>query len=328
MKALATEAGILAALAIDQRGSLRKPIASIRGVPLEAVTDDMLAEFKAAVARVLGPSASAILVDSEYGMEVVRQRIPGVGLLLTYEVDGFENPRPNKMLALLPAVSAARIRQLGANGVKILLHYTPFDDPAANDRKHVMIERIGHECEGAGIPFFLELVGYDPAGGDEKGLEFARLKPEIVIRSMREFSKPVYRVDVLKVQVPVNAAFVEGSCAYQGQKAYSHAEALAYFRSAAEAAAQPFIYLSAGVSNREFTEYLRMAGEAGADFSGVLCGRATWGDGIPVYAKGGLNALEDWLAVDGVRNITAVNQGLGRAKPWFAKLGLAMPALA
>ena len=30
-----------------------------------------------------------------------------------------------------------------------------------------------------------------------------------------------------------------------------------------------------------------MAAEAGTDYSGVLCGRATWKEGIPVYAKQG-----------------------------------------
>ena len=35
----------------------------------------------------------------------------------------------------------------------------------------------GAECETLEIPFFLEFVGYDPKGGDEKGLEFAKQKP-------------------------------------------------------------------------------------------------------------------------------------------------------
>jgi tagatose-1,6-bisphosphate aldolase len=37
--------------------------------------------------------------------------------------------------------------------------------------------------------------------------------------------------------------------------------------------------------------------EAGTDYSGVLCGRATCKDAIPVYAKQGLKALEDWLTI-------------------------------
>jgi tagatose 1,6-diphosphate aldolase len=78
--------------------------------------------------------------------------------------------------------------------------------------------------------------------------------------------------------------------------------------------------LSAGVSNDQFTESLRMASEAGTPYSGVLCGRATWKDGIPVYAKQGAKALEDWLSTEGIKNINAVNAALTTAKPWSDRL--------
>src|SRR6266702_4535595 len=120
--------------------------------------------------------------------------------------------------------------------------------------------------------------------------------------------------------VPINAEFVEGSSVYKGQKAYTRAEALQHFRNAAAVAGKPFIYLSAGVGNAQFVESLNMATESGADFSGVLCGRATWKEGIPVYAKQGVKALEDWLAKDGVKNIESVNNAIKGAKPWHAKL--------
>jgi tagatose 1,6-diphosphate aldolase len=211
----------------------------------------------------------------------------------------------------------------GADAVKILLYYTPFDDRQVNDIKHAFIERMGAECEAYEIPFFLEFVGYDPKGGNEKGLEFAKIKPQVVTGSMQEFSKPQYKVDILKVEVPINAEFVEGSSAYKGQKAYTRAEALNHFRSAAQVALKPFIYLSAGVGNAQFVESLNMAAEAGTDFSGVLCGRATWKDGMPIYATKGVKALEDFLSTEGVKNINAVNAALKSATPWFKKLGVA-----
>ena len=68
------------------------------------------------------------------------------------------------------------------------------------------------------------------------------------------------------------------------------------------------------------------AGEAGSDYSGVLCGRATWKDGIPVYGKQGARALEDWLQKEGIRRIVAVNDAIRSATPWFEKMGLGAPA--
>jgi len=231
---------------------------------------------------------------------------------------------PGRLPDLLPHVSVKRLVDWGADAVKILIYYTPYEEASINDVKHAFIERIGAECETYEIPFFLEFVGYDPKGGDEKGFEYAKAKPEIVRKSMEEFSKAQYRVDVLKVEVPINAEYVEGSAVYKGQKAYTHEEALQHFRTAAAVAAKPFIYLSAGVSNAQFTESLKMASEAGTDYSGVLCGRATWKEGIPVYAKQGAKGLEDWMQREGVRNINAVNDALRSASPWYAKLGVAV----
>lgn len=325
MKALSNDRGVVAAAAMDQRGSLQKSLATARGVDTKEITTEMMSEFKVAVTRALTPHASAILLDPEFGLEAARARSRNAGLLLAYELSGYDNTRPGRLPDLLPHVSVKRIVDWGADAVKILIYYTPHDDASINDIKHVFIERIGAECESYEIPFFLEFVGYDPKGGDEKGLEYAKVKPEIVRRSMEEFSKPQYKVDVLKVEVPVNAEFVEGSDVYKGQKAYSREEALKYFREAAAVASKPFIYLSAGVSNAQFTESLKMASEAGIDYSGVLCGRATWKEGIPVYAKQGVKALEEWLQKEGVKNINAVNDAIRSAKPWYEKLGVAVP---
>jgi tagatose 1,6-diphosphate aldolase len=320
MQALSNKDGVIAAAAMDQRGSLQKSLASAKGVPQKEIPDAMMEEFKVAVSKILTPHASAILLDPQWGLPAAKARSSNAGLLLAYEESGYDNTQPGRLPDLLPHVSAKRIKDMGADAVKILIYYSPFDDPGVNDIKHAFIERIGSECEDNDIPFFLEFVGYDPAGGDEKGFEFAKKKPEIVTGAMMEFSKPQYKVDILKVEVPVNAEFVEGSSVYKGQKAYTREEALHHFRKAASVASKPFIYLSAGVSNAQFIESLNMASESGTDYSGVLCGRATWKEGIPVYAKKGIHALEDWLSTEGVKNINAVNDAIKSAKSWNKKL--------
>ena len=326
MRAVSNPQGVIAAAAMDQRGSLQKSLATARGVDTKEITHEMMSEFKTAVTKVLTPHASAILLDPEFGLEASHARSSNAGLLLAYELSGYDNTRPGRLPDLLPHVSVKRLVDWGADAVKILIYYTPYEEASINDVKHAFIERVGAECQTYEMPFFLEFVAYDPRGGDEKGFEFAAIKPEIVKRSMEEFSKPQYRVDVLKVEVPVNAEYVEGSSVYKGRSAYTREQALAHFRESAAVARKPFIYLSAGVGNAQFTESLRMATEAGTDFSGVLCGRATWKEGIPVYAKQGVKALEDWLAREGVRNIEAVNQAIRSARPWQQKLGIEQPA--
>ncbi len=325
MKAVSNDRGVIAAAAMDQRGSLRGSIAKEKGVDKKEVTPQMMSEFKEAVVRVLTPHASAILLDPEFGLTAAKQRAKNAGLLLAYENSGYDNTRPGRLPDLLDIWSVRRLLAAGADCIKILLYYTPFDPRETNEIKHAWVERIGAECAANDAPFFLEFVGYEE-GGDEKGIAFARKKPEVVAKSMEEFSKPQYGVDVLKVEVPVNMAFVQGARDCKGEFAYTRDQAKEHFRKAASAAKKPFIYLSAGVSNETFSDTLDLATESGVNFSGVLCGRATWKEGIPVYAKQGAKALEDWLANQGVKNIKNVNGRLTAAKPWFEFYGAASAA--
>ena len=325
LQAVADNRGVIGAAAMDQRGSLKSAIAKEKGIDKKAVTHQMMAEFKEAVVRILTPHASAILLDPEYGLSAAPLRAKNAGLLLAYEKSGYDNTQPGRLPDLLDHYSVHRLVAAGADCIKILLYYTPSDPPAINETKHAWVERIGAECAAADVPFFLEFVGYE-GELDEKGIEFARKKPACVIGSMEEFSKPQYGVDVMKVEVPVTMAFVKGTRSCKSESAYSREEAKEYFRKAAAVAKKPFIYLSAGVSNETFSETLELAGESGVNFSGVLCGRATWKEGIPVYGKQGIKALEEWLADQGVKNIRNVNDRLSAAKPWFGFYGAASAA--
>jgi tagatose 1,6-diphosphate aldolase len=317
MKAVSDGRGVIAAAAMDQRGSLQKALAKEKGGEVDGKA---LEEFKILVTEVLTRHASAILLDPEFGIPASKRRSGDAGLLMAYEKTGYDKTGPGRLPDLLDEWSVKRLKEAGADCIKILLYYTPEDPKHVNDIKHAWVERIGDECRANDIPFFLEFVGYEE-GADEKGLEFAKKKPQIVAGSMAEFTKDRYGVDVMKVEVPINMTFVEGTKAFGGQKAYSKQEAMDHFRRTAEVATKPFIYLSAGVSNAEFTESLDLAAEAGTRYSGVLCGRATWKDGIPVYGKQGAKAFRDWLESEGVKNIENVNARLKPAHPWFEFYG-------
>jgi len=324
LKQVSDERGVIAAAAMDQRGSLRKALAAEKG---GEVSDGMLEEFKSLVTEVLTQYASAILLDPEFGLPASRRRAKGSGLLMAYEKTGYDKTGPGRLPDLLDDWSVRRLKEAGADCVKILLYYTPFDPKSVNEKKHAWVERIGDECRANDIPYFLELVGYEE-GADEKGLEYARKKPEIVTRSMAEFTKDRYGVDVLKVELPINMKYVEGTRAYAGQKAYTRDEAKRLLLESAKATSKPFIYLSAGVSNAEFTESLDLVAESGVKYNGVLCGRATWKDGIPVYAKQGATAFRKWLDDQGVKNISNVNDKLKAATSWYSIYGVNEPALA
>ncbi|PLS82818.1 MAG: tagatose 1,6-diphosphate aldolase [Chloroflexi bacterium] len=316
INAVADENGIIAAAAMDQRGSLKKAIAKAKG---SEASDAELSEFKAVGTEMLTPYASAILMDPEYGLEAIKHRAKNAGVLLAYEKTGYDATVKGRLPDLLPEWSVKRLVDAGADAIKILLYYNPDDDQQINTIKHAFIERIGAECRANDVPFFLEPICYSDEIGDDKSIEFARAKPQMVTKYMAEFSKPEYGVDVLKVEVPVNVRYVEGSTAnHDGQVAYSREEAKEHFQAAAAVSKLPFIYLSAGVTDEVFRETLELAAEAGTPFAGVLCGRATWQDGIPEYGKGGAEALRAWLNDRGKQNIQALNEVLAKgAKPWW-----------
>lgn len=317
MKAVSDTRGVIAAAAMDQRGSLQKALAKEKG---GEVGDREIEEFKTLVTEVLTTHASAILLDPEWGLPASKRRAKNAGLLMAYEKTGYDKTGAGRLPDLLDEWSVRRLKEAGADCIKILLYYAPDDAKRINDVKHAWVERIGDECRANDIPFFLEFIGYEE-GADEKGLEFAKKKPQIVAASMAEFTKDRYGVDVMKVEMPINMKFVEGTKIFGGQKAYTKQEAMDHFRRTADVATRPFIYLSAGVSNAEFTESLELAAEAGTRYSGVLCGRATWKDGIPVYGKQGGAAFRSWLETEGVKNIENVNARLKPAHPWFEFYG-------
>jgi len=322
LQALADDRGVIAALAIDQRSALRKLFAKASGRDANEIPAEWLVQFKEGVSRVLTPYASAILLDPEYGLPAAARRSKDAGLLLAYEQSGYDKSVPGRLPRLLNDFTCARLKDSGADAVKVLLYYSPFSDIMVNAHKQAWVERVGGECREAELPFFLEIVSYHDQM-DEKSAEFARIKPDVVTYSIEEFCKASYAVDVLKVGVPVNMNYVESANVPRSRAVYSRSEAKSHFKRASQAASLPFIYLSEGVANQTFADALTLAAEAGSEFSGVLCGRAIWQDGVPVFVQQGAPALDNWLREHGVRNIQNVNVHLTAARPWFERIGAA-----
>src|SRR6266436_4511163 len=147
MKAVSDKRGVIAAAAMDQRGSLKKALAKEKG---SDVSDKDIEEFKSIVTEVLTQHASAILLDPEWGLPASKKRRNNAGLLLAYEKTGYDNTRPGRIPDLLNEWSARRLKEAGADCVKVLIYYTPFDDKKINDEKHAWL-----------VFFFKQKTAYD-----------------------------------------------------------------------------------------------------------------------------------------------------------------------
>lgn len=317
LQKLSDATNVINALAIDQRGSLKKMIAENSS---EDVGDEGIINFKSEISRELTKYSTSILLDPEYGLPAAGVRDENAGLLISYEKTGYDATEPGRLPDLLPNWSAKRIKELGANAVKILLYYDVDEGEEINDIKHAFVERVGSECVAEDIPYFLEIVTYDASDMDVKSAEYAKVKPHKVNASMKVFSDPAYAVDVLKMEVPVNMNFVEGY-AKDGEAVYTREEALQYFKEQSDATHLPFIFLSAGVSAGLFQETLRFAKEAGSQFNGVLCGRATWKDAVAIYARDGKEVAQEWMRTEGRKNMEDLNLAVAEsATPWTEKV--------
>ena len=288
--------GIIGALAIDQRGALRRMLG-------EDTPVKQLEEFKVLVSKYLTRYASSILLDPELGWEAATARSENAGLLVAYEKTGYDKTVAGRFPDLVENVSVQRLKAQGADAVKVLLYVDIDEGKEVNDIKEAFIERIASECKAEDMPFFLELVSYDAKVTDEK--EYAKLKPRKVIEAMKLYSQERFGVDVLKVEVPVNMKYVEGFA--ENEVLYTKEEAAAFYKEQSDATSLPFIFLSAGVSAQLFQDTLRFAKESGSTFNGVLCGRATWAGATKAYQEGGEAATIKWLETIGKQNIVELD---------------------
>ncbi|MCT6807135.1 MAG: tagatose 1,6-diphosphate aldolase [Bombilactobacillus sp.] len=313
---LSTKDGVISALAIDQRGSLKKMLADAANKPADETT---IVDFKKAVSSELTPYASSILTDPEYGLPATKVRDKNCGLLLSYEKTGYDTTEPGRMPDLIANQSGLRIKNEGGDAIKFLLYYDPDEGQEINDKKKAFVERVGAEAKANELPFFLELLTYDSKIEDTKSAEFAKVKANKVLQAMKEFSAPQYDVTVLKVEIPFNLKFVEG---FNGNNevVYTQEQAKDLLKQQSDITDLPFIFLSAGVTREEFIAEIKMAEEAGADFNGVLCGRATWKPAIKPFAGESEAAGRKWLSTKGKENIENLNQALKGAKSWRDKL--------
>ncbi|WP_444335309.1 tagatose 1,6-diphosphate aldolase [Necropsobacter rosorum] len=286
---------IFRALAIDQRGALKSMLG-------ENTTYAHIQTFKTLVSKELTPYASAILLDPEFGWAAAAVKDNNCGLIMAYEKTGYDKTKTGRFPDLIDGVSVKRLKEQGADAVKLLLYIDIDEDMRINDIKKAFVERVGSECLAEDMPFFLELLTYDHKISDKK--QFAILKPHKVIDAMILFSDKRFNVDVLKVEVPVDMNYVEGFTT--GDELYSQKTAKEFFRAQSECTELPFIFLSAGVSPELFQSTLNFAKQAGSTFNGVLCGRATWAGSAEAF-KHSEQQAQHWLQQQGIKNIRALN---------------------
>ena len=248
LDAIARPSGAFAMVAMDQRESLRHMF-DLAGQGRPA--DDVLIDFKVAVAAELGPYASGFLADRQFGFDRVSAALPGsTGLILAVDALDQADGGPVEDTALDEAAVAAIPE--GVDALKLLLIWR------RDERREARVELAARFIEVAranGVLSVLEPVVRAAPGEDGFDTDAA------IREAARELS--ALHPDLYKAQVPLAGA---------GDEAQQRA-ASAELNSCMTG---PWVVLSQGVERDRFAPAVRAACLEGA--SGFLAGRALWSD--------------------------------------------------
>jgi sulfofructosephosphate aldolase len=248
LDALARESGTFLMVAMDQRESLRTMLEERHGAP---VTDERLAAFKLAVTRELSPSASALLVDSEYGWfdRIVGEGLvaPSCGLILAVDALQQEPGQIVEDTELDGSVDVAAAARAGVVALKLLVIWR---DDEQRQRRLEMSRRFVELAAAHGLLSVLEPVVRGPEGFD---------KEAAIVEAARELG--AVGPSLYKAQVPLEGRGPAG-------------EITRWCRELDAVLPCPWVVLSQGVAPDDFPRAVEAACKGGA--SGMLAGRAVW----------------------------------------------------
>lgn len=291
LDALARPGGGLAMVAMDQRESLRTMFGDAgAGRP----PDDVLTEFKLAVARALGPLASGFLIDRRYGFDELRRErlLPdGCGLILAVDALTQEDGGPVEETALDPEFLADGSDLDGVAAVKLLIIWRR--DELRERRVQLARDFVAAARERGVLSVLEPVVRATPAEVEAGSWDLNAA----IAEAARELS--VLGPSLYKAQVP---------SAGEGDPA----ELLDACGALDDAVTGPWVVLSQGVRQDRFPAAVEAACRAGA--SGFLAGRALWSDVV----GGPLTELATRSAPR-LRRLTEIVDE--HATPWWKRAG-------
>jgi tagatose 1,6-diphosphate aldolase len=309
LRRLADANGFWKMVAIDQRTPMLGPIAKARGTS-EAPYDDV-ARVKSIIARHLAPKASAMLIDPNYGYAATIPHIPpGVGVIHSLEHHVVEDTAGGKKSRMIPDWSAAKIRRIGGDAVKVLVWHRHDASPEAKAHQLAFVEACGKACKEADLVHLLEILIY-PLPGEAMPMTAAQ-RTERAIKAVEDYLDPRFNVDIYKLEPPVPLHDVpdpEGPQAGATQAIYDRL---------AEKLNRPWVLLSAGAGPEDFARQLVYGYRAGA--SGYLCGRAIWAEAFARFPDFG--EMERLVASHSTAYVDRINALTDKmALPWHKHPG-------
>lgn len=309
LRRMADKNGRFKMLAVDQRPPIKNRVAEVLGQ--DKAPDKDVAAVKLALTECLSDEASAVLMDPHGAYPAAADAVDASkGLIATLEDSIFEQTPGGRRSSQIDDWSVAKIKRMGADGVKVLAWYRPDGDPEVCRFQENFVQEIGYACRTYDIPFVFELLVYPLPGESDQTTDYVEHRakhPDRVIESVERFADPKFGVDLFKLESPIPAADLPDPNGPEGKSA------LALFERMGALAGRPWVMLSAGADKAAFKRVLSYAYAAGA--SGYLAGRAIWWPAFQHYPD--LEAMKAELSADGTEYMRELNSLTDqRAQSW------------
>ena len=297
IKKLCSKNNHLQMLAVDQR----PPIFNIIKKAKKGIfTYKDVVECKNLISSNLSEFTTATLMDPYYSVPNLLHKNQSKGLIITLEDHQFKEKEKGRFSHNIKNWSVEKIKKMGGDAVKVLAWYRPDSNKESIIHQKKYIEKIGQECERFSIPFLLELLVYPFKNDQNYSNEYKEQQQKStkhIIDSVREFSKKKYRVDIFKLESPVDSQDLNTKSSSQTTKKA--------FKDLAKATNNiPWVMLSSGMNKKSFINCLSLAYNNGA--SGYLAGRTIWLDAFNDYPN--LNKIKKNLIEESSKYIKKLNQ--------------------
>lgn len=303
LQQLSDDRGIFTVCAIDHRGSLRH---ALNPQNPGAVSYQDMVDFKLDLCQVLSSSASAMLLDPEYGASqaIAAGVLQGhTGLLVSLEATGYSGDTTARETEILTDWSVSKIKMMGASAVKLLVYFR-YDLKREAQKQCDLIARIAEQCAYEDIPLLVEAVSYPIGRETSNPLEYSKKKPELVIEAARRLTALPF--DILKSEFPSDINYEK-----------DEKQMKIYCQELSRSSQLPWVLLSAGAGFDVFKKEVQVACQSGA--SGFMAGRALWQEACSIKSR---EARRKFLSSTTLHRLSEIAEIADRyATPWYSKMG-------
>ena len=291
-------------LAIDQGTSLKNIIKEKKD---DFITEDYY-NFKKHIIVNIADSVSSVLFDYQtFERDEVFRKLQ-VPKIIAYEDDAYNIDNLEKITKLPVNNIDHKLNEFSA--LKFFMYFNPDSNNEINNKKKILISKVGKICYQNNIPFLFEpLLYFDDSIGYNMS-DYHKKKPEYISFFYSEFSKLDYLVDIIKIEFPFNEFEIKEFENDKSNFLYTMKDCEKLLQDTFSHPSTPFVFLSAGMKFNNFYNSLCLAKSANINFLGFLCGRSLWYDSINIFANSNHELFIDWIKSEGIRRINKLKSAI------------------